>query len=107
MNRLFKLCEEKRFISAETKLEAMSQEFNKERGVRHLLVQTNSIRKHVDARNNERACASLDKLNISTDRAKLEVEKKSSLHKRYRGCGDNVGLFALLIYKEIHSPERK
>ena len=76
MNRLFKLCEEKRFISAETKLEAMSQEFNKERGVRHLLVRTNSIRKHVDARNTERACASLDKLNISMDRAKVEVEKK-------------------------------
>lgn len=77
MNRLFKLCEEKRFISAETKLEAMSQEFNKERGARHLLARTNSIRKHVDARNTERACASLDKLNISTDRAKLEVEKKA------------------------------
>jgi hypothetical protein len=78
LNRLSKLCEEKRFISAETKLEAMSQEFNKERSARHLLVRTNSNRKHVDARNTERACASLDKLNISTDRAaKLEVEKKA------------------------------
>jgi hypothetical protein len=77
LDQLLEDIDEKRFISAEAKLEAMSQEFNKERGARHLLARTNSIGKHVDARNTERACASLDKLKITTDRAKQEVENKA------------------------------
>ena len=77
LDQLLEDIDEKRFISAEAKLEAMSQEFNKERGARNLLARTNSIGKHVDARNAERACASLDKLKITTDRAKQEVENKA------------------------------
>ena len=78
MDQLLEDIEEKRFVTADAKREALSQELaTEERGAHQLLVLAKRAGKYVDSRDAERACASLDVLAITTDKAPLEAEDKA------------------------------
>ncbi|WP_338450090.1 glycerophosphodiester phosphodiesterase family protein [Niallia oryzisoli] len=73
LDQLLEDIEKKRFVTADEKLESLSQKLDDKRGAHHLYIRANQIvGKYVDAGNAKRACESLDVLTITTDRAKLE-----------------------------------